>query len=266
MKIFLDFKDPMKVALQQVIPLLFAPHSICDKHEEADLIIVADKISLQELFVKHKFFIVFSVKETTGLPPNARWLPILAYPVPMKEYLQEIQSVLDSREEKGLLIGPMAESMVENSPSEINDKTRRILVVDDKSENRNLAIKLLGKNHFVTLASGYDEGLMLVKTNPYDVVLSDCKMPPETKGSPLSIDGIVIGQTVHNGIFLIFHATKRGARVAIVTDANHHMDWVSAIFDDGDLRQPQEVNGQPVLLINYMGKRWDEAFEAINTL
>jgi hypothetical protein len=49
-----------------------------------------------------------------------------------------------------------------------------------------------------------------------------------------------------------------------VTDAGHHGDWVSALFDDSDLRKLQEVNGQPVLLINYMGKDWNKALKAIN--
>jgi hypothetical protein len=38
------------------------------------------------------------------------------------------------------------------------------------------------------------------------------------------------------------------------------------LFDDKNLRQPQEVNGQPVLLINYMGKQWDKALKAVCAL
>lgn len=266
MNIFINFQDPIKAALQQIFPVLYAPHLLCDSPEEADFIIVEDKVKLHELFNQDKFFAIFSLREVTNLPPNACWLPMLDYPVPMGEYLQKVQAVLDSRKQEISRNCPAVKCGIEYSPTEINDKTRKVLVIDDNPENRNLAMELLGKNHFVTLSSGFGEGLRLVRANHYDVVLSDCQMPPETKHSPLSIDAIVIGQTVHNGIFLIFHATKCGARVAIVTDANHHNDWVSALFDDGDLHQPQEVNGQPVLLINYMGKRWDRALEAITAL
>ena len=139
-------------------------------------------------------------------------------------------------------------------------------MVDDKPENRRSALSLLQENHFVTLASGYHEALRLIRENAYDVVLSDCQMQPETEDSSLSVENVVIGETVPNGLFLIFHATKRGARVAIVTDANHHEDWVSAIFDDDDIRKPQNVNGHTVLFINYMGKRWDDALEKILSL
>ena len=266
MKIFINFQDPIKAALQQILPLMYAPHLICDNSEESDLIIVKDKSELHGLFKQDKFFAIFSLNEVDNLPSNARWLPMLDYPVPMGEYLEEVQAALNCQSPGAVSEGPRVECGVEYSPSEANAETKRILVIDDKLENRNLAMELLGKRHFVTLASGFGEGLRLVKANRYEVVLSDCQMLPEVKNSPLSIEAIVIGQTVHNGIFLIFHATKRGARVAIVTDANHHQDWVSALLDDGDLRQPQEVNGQPVLLINYMGKRWDSALEAITAI
>ncbi|MFC1644533.1 hypothetical protein ACFL08_00725 [Patescibacteria group bacterium] len=39
---------------------------------------------------------------------------------------------------------------------------------------------------------------------------------------------------------------------------------MSAIFDERTLQVQQEINQRIVLLINYMGKRWDEALETLN--
>ncbi len=253
----------MDKALEKVFSLLFESCSVCKNHEEADLIIVNDRETLQKNFNTDKFFAIFSIKEVGSLPENARWIPIIEYIVPMTEYLAQIKESISS---KKTVKKNSIQTGKEFQPSEVNEKSQRILVIDDTPDNLKLAIDLLGNDHFLTLASGFDEGLELIKTNQYDVVLSDCQMLPETKKTALSIENITIGQTVHNGIFLIFHATKRGTRVAIVTDANHHMDWVSALFDDKDLREPQEVNGQPVLFINYINKRWDKALKKINAL
>lgn len=271
MKIYIDIQRPIKDALQQVLFTVMLPDSPCDNPQEADLIIVETKERLHELYHKKKFFAVLSIKEVKNLPANARWIPLLEFIHYIGAYMDEIGKALATRkqepvassEEDPLFVETGLEYTREDPGAE---RSFRVLVVDDKPQNLQLALECLQKDHFVTLASGYAEALQLISKKTYDAVLSDCQMLPETKNSALSLEAITIGQTVHNGIFLIFHATKRGARVAIVTDANHHMDWVSALFDDRDLYQPQEVNGQPVLLINYMGKRWDEALNALMAL
>jgi hypothetical protein len=268
MKIFVAIDPPVKTALEKAFFDMFLPGYVCGESQEADLIIVDTKETLQKMYDANKHFVVLSIREETNLPANARWIPILDSLVPMLEYVKEVEKIIGQTEKRPVLENSSvaAKTGFEYAPGEITDETRKVLVVDDKPENLQSALELLNKKHFITLASGFDEGLKLVREGSFDVVLSDCQMLPETENSSLSIEGIVIGQTVHNGIFLIFHATMHGARVAIVTDANHHRDWVSALFDDKDLRQPQEVNGQPVLLINYMGKRWDEALNAICAL
>ncbi len=144
------------------------------------------------------------------------------YVAPMAEYFMHIQNDLAPRVRVAKVVH--VEIGKEFSPRETTTASQHVLVVDDKPKNLELAMTLLNPDNFVTLASGYDEGLRLIKENRYDVVLSDCQMKPDTKNSPLSVESIVIGQTVPNGIFLIFHATKRGARVAIVTDADHHQN------------------------------------------
>ncbi len=268
MEIYISIDDPVGSALKKVVLELLAPEALpCDNPDEADLIIVGDKKKLQELFDEEKFFAVVSMKEVNGLPANACWIYVLDFIPPMVKYLKHIEEKISkkaARLEKN--IEERVETGKEFQPTTVSEKSQHILVVDDKSENRQLAIKLLNGEHFVTLAPSFGEGLKLVRKNRYDVVLTDCQMLPETEGTALSVENIAIGQTVHNGIFMLFHATKRGAKVAMVTDGNHHQDWVSSLLDDQSLRAPQEVNGQPVLLINYMGKEWDRALKALNEL
>ncbi len=54
----------------------------------------------------------------------------------------------------------------------------RVLVVDDEPDSRELARRLLSKNHAtVDVAEGVDEAMLLFQANPPDVVLSDIGMP-----------------------------------------------------------------------------------------
>jgi len=266
MRIYITIEGSVGNAIKNVLGMFGC--CLCDDVSGADFIIVEDKKQLQNLFDENKFFAVFSSKEVEGLPRNTRWIFGFDFFIPIMNYFEDIKKELMLRSETNELVKMqlVVETRKEFAPQEIKKQSQHILVIDDAVENLQLALDLLGKDHFVTLASGYGEGLDLVRVNRYDVVLSDCQMAPETTNSALSAENIEIGKTVHNGIFFIFLATRRGAKVAIVTNANHHQDWVSAIFDDLDLRAPQMVNGQPVLLINYMSKQWDRALIALNAL
>jgi signal transduction histidine kinase/ActR/RegA family two-component response regulator len=54
----------------------------------------------------------------------------------------------------------------------------RVLVVDDEPDSRELARRLLSKNHAtVEVAEGVDEAMALFQANPPDVLLSDIGMP-----------------------------------------------------------------------------------------
>lgn len=55
---------------------------------------------------------------------------------------------------------------------------RRILVVDDEAGIRDLCARVLKRNGFdVTLASSGEEAVKYLKTAPYDIVISDIRMP-----------------------------------------------------------------------------------------
>lgn len=267
MKVYIAAADPLKGSLKNALLNTLRLGSVCDNVDEATLVIVEDKRQLQKLYDKNKFFLVARFEEVTNLPENARWFPLSSFLTDVARYINEIDAKTGKREDASSPSLPSVRNGWEYPPSTKPANALHVLIVDDNPENLKLAlVELLNDQYYVTLASGYTEALQLIRSNRYDAVLTDCQMSPETEKSALSLEAITIGETVHNGIFLVFHATRRGARVALVTDANHHQDWVSALLDDSDLREPQTVNGQPVLLINYRGKRWDEALQALMAL
>lgn len=265
MKIFIAIEGPLRMSLERVLTTLLN-QNLClltNSASGADLIIVSDNQTLHELYSDNKrfAFVSASMKQDRQFPKSVRWFEPTTVIAKLLSYIGEIaeETKRDTDDNRDAEVDVL-EMEKEHSPRERNDGLH-ILVIDDKEENLRAALELLGKDHFVSLADGYGVGKRLIEENDYDVVLADCQMPADIKGSALSINAVKLGELVHNGIFLMFPATRKGMRFAIVTNANHHMDWVSAIFDD--LHEPQMVNGVPVLFINYLGKRWDEALKKL---
>ena len=59
----------------------------------------------------------------------------------------------------------------------------RVLVVDDKENMRKLLQKILADGYAVDTAEDGARALSLVATRPYDVVVTDIKMPARTGSS-----------------------------------------------------------------------------------
>lgn len=261
MKIFIGMDgNAVEKALERVLEFIENKAIVVESASEADVIIVGDTSQLRRYYETDKSFVLIAVDKPGHLPANVEYIPVTEVVADLLIYISERA---DSQPEvpEEVEVYKLGE---QNEPKKQSDASLNILVVDDKSENLGKALELLGEEHFVTLAQRYSEAEKLIEEGNYDVVISDCQMPVDVSDSALSITSADIGQIVHNGIFLMFSATKKGARFAIVTDANHHTDWVSAILDN--LTEPQMVNGQPVLLINYLGKRWDEALKKLLAL
>lgn len=136
----------------------------------------------------------------------------------------------------------------------------KVLVIDDTQENLELATMLLQNKHSVVVANGFEEGMKMLQEGSYDCVLSDMQMPDNKHYGSFNMNVAKIGGTNPWGWFVVFEATSRGLPVAVVTDANHHNDWVSAGFDH---LKKAEVNGQKVLFFNHIGKRWDTALKML---
>ncbi|TAK57348.1 response regulator [Patescibacteria group bacterium] len=138
-------------------------------------------------------------------------------------------------------------------------RTYRVLVIDDKPENLQIARTVLMDHAIVTVGS-LEMAIRALDTTKFDAVLTDMSMPPDKTYPALNLSNYGVTEMVQYGFAVMLEATSRGLPVAIVTDGNHHQDWVSAMFDrmDGAV-----VNGQKVLFFNHIGKRWDKALKAL---
>jgi len=145
-----------------------------------------------------------------------------------------------------------------------------VLVVDDKPGHLETAMcRLVGQQ--IVLADTPAKALQLLKLEDgdgsdssrpsIDAVLTDLNMKPDQTYPSLALDRYGPNEEVPAGFSLMFEATKRGIPVAIVTDANHHVDWFSAMFDH---HKGAVVNGQQVLFCQAHGtKRWDEVLKRL---
>ncbi|MCX6712880.1 MAG: hypothetical protein NTY66_01585, partial [Candidatus Vogelbacteria bacterium] len=138
----------------------------------------------------------------------------------------------------------------------------KVLVVDDNYDNRVLAGHLLGADHDLMVVDGYGAAMQALDGQMFDAVLTDSQLPLDFYHRSLSDRAIKTTEVLqHQGQWIAFRATLRGANAAVVTDANHHQDWQSAVLDD--FREPMEMNGHRLMFINNMGKRWDLALATL---
>jgi two-component system response regulator GlrR len=100
--------------------------------------------------------------------------------------------------------------------SVVNSDPSVLLVDDDESLLRLMAIRLKGEGYQVQSAAGGKEALKLISTKNYDVVLSDLRMPGFDGLSlfeeimALKKDVPVILMTAHGTIQDAVEATQRG--------------------------------------------------------
>ena len=144
-------------------------------------------------------------------------------------------------------------------------RSYRVLVVDDKHMNLEIAMaRLVGQQ--MVLADSPSNAMKYLELpagekgeGSFDAVLTDLNMPPDKMYGALNLDQYALDDEVPAGISIMFEATKRGIPVAIVTDANHHRDWFSAMFDS---HKEATVNGKKVVF-NNSGKQWDHALKKL---
>ncbi len=218
----------------------------------ADVVIMGSLEDAVKRYTHHQFFILISANQPKKpTPENMVWINVTSALLTISQ-LGLWEEKIGEGVWHGLEMGKMY--LPRNG---FTAASRKILVVDDTIANLALAATQLGDHHALTFALGLGAAWELIECEQYDVVLCDCNMPMGGVGGSLSSDAVDIARTVPCGPYLIFPATKSGADVAIVTDANHHQDWTSALCDS--LREPQGVNGRKVRFMNHIGKNWAEA-------
>lgn len=240
--------------------------------DEADVIMTTDSAELRKLYAKYgekKFLVLFDTLRDRVETPEVnvfgagnRQICELGPLMNSIAVVQKYQKWIKERE-----ITPKKE-MVKHPLGEIVMLSRsyNVLIVDDSHEHLQTAAERLIGQGILPIDSS-KRALELLKLedgsekSSIDAVLTDLNMKPERMYPSLNLDQYGLNEEVPAGISVMFEATKRGIPVAIVTDANHHMDWFSAMFDHWT---EATVNGQKVIFCQENGgKRWDSVLKQL---
>ena len=239
-----------------------AEQEVVDEASKADVVLAASMAELRNLHSEDKFFFLLATDFGNMRKEQPRNVFILdgeklfsdEHGVAAAKRSFERWSEERSRENEPYPI---------EVPKDIVKFSRgyAVLIVDDSQANLTLAMQVLPGQQIALVTSVGDAlRLLRLKGKTFNAVLTDMHMPPDAFYGSLNLDSYGIKETVPCGFAIMLEATQRGIPVAVVTDANHHQDWVSAMFDH--IREAT-VNGQKVLFFNNIGKRWDRALQCL---
>lgn len=235
--------------------------------KSADIVLVVGTEDLRAVYNANQHFYVLvlpgSRETATSQPDNVRLLnPIDLFDLEkkgtggeMQKFYEQIAKVKADQGEKAV-----KEVLTREFPDIAVFRNHYLILVIDDTEENLLTARAVLAGHALVTANRLELALKAIAERKFDAVLTDMQMPPDKSFSALNLDHYGVTETVPYGFAVIFEATKRGMPVAVVTDASHHQDWVSAMFDH---IHDATVNGQRVLFFNHIGKRWDKALKAL---
>lgn len=265
MKIYVPNPDPLTRAFLQVFPL-FGEQGEAVSIDEAEIVLVTKMADLRAAYREDKFFGIIDTGRTR-VPDNQ---PTNVFVMNGRKSLMhgEHGAAAFHQAFEGWQAWRASQPQERSQeapevPSDLVTMSRSygVLIVDDSEENLSTTMTLLVGQQILPVKRLEDAVKYLhMEGKTFDAVLTDMQMPPDKTYGALNLDGYGINETVPYGFAVILEATKRGIPVAVVTDANHHQDWVSAMFDS---IKEVNVNGQRVLFFNNIGKRWDKALKAL---
>ena len=232
---------------------------VVEDREFADVIFVVEDIDeMFKVYNKEDVFVYLSVHDkVSNFPSNVVILEALGNIQQKATEISRMKTLVDvARLKKAEPKKPVS------LPTDVvKTKGRyRVLVIDDKEENLELARHLLSDDHDLATACGFQQGMKALHDKEFDAVLCDMEMPANKYYPSYSFTHAQLGKDELYGFGAMFEVTEKGKPFAIVTDGNHHASWVSAMFDR---RKTANVNGQTVLFFNNIGKRWDVALKAL---
>lgn len=260
MKIHIPTPNSLTNAFTQTFRL-FDDQSEVGSLNEADVVLTTSLDELRRIHRDDKFFGLFAHRFSDVCkrqPENVYILDAtnlmngehgaVAFKRAIEKWQAKDKAVSARRSEE---VGPVAEL----------SRSYTVLIVDDSHENLELAMRVLPGQQICPVSS-MEQAVRLLRMEgkTFDAVLTDMHMPPDKTYRSLNLDIYGIKETVPYGFAMMLEATRRGIPVAIVTDANYHMDWVSAMFSN---IKDATVNGQKVLFLNNIGKRWDIALKRL---
>lgn len=242
-RIHLAMRDsPLPRSIRQALSMVDNEElfTYVDEQAEADLIIADDLRVIEKNYSESRAYGYFGVSQNkVVLPKNVTDISSApAMLVCLIELIQQVWFTLKPLEE------PKAVPVIPEVP--LLPNALRILVIEDTLKHQTSARIGLAR-HKLKVATGYEEAMKILGSEKFDVVLTDLQMPMSSR--TLGSDAFKLGQLVPYGIMLMIEAAHQGAmRVAVVTDLNHHADWLSAAFDH--FRYLVQIDGAKVLMMH----------------
>lgn len=251
--IAMEERNPIRLAIEKVFGVIGDPesHYFVKGVGEADLVIFDEMRSIEKDFSDSRTYALLDKygNKPKNLPANVT--DVLSATNLVLELVDLIQKVW-------LTLKPLDVSKAETVEMEVSLRPDylRILVIEDTPKHQASAkVGLAG--HKLTVVTGYEEAMKLLgesmidmqtcENTMFDVVLTDLQMPMSSR--TLGSEAFNLGQLVPYGIMLMIEAAHRAVtRVAVVTDMNHHADWLSAAFDH--FSYPVKIDGAKVLMMH----------------
>jgi CheY-like chemotaxis protein len=239
-RIHLAMKDgPLSRSIKQILPTIGNEKQLVyvERVEEADLVIFSEVRAIEGGYNASKTYAFMGGgRDVQSLPST-----VVNVYLDLVRLVQMIHDVWLSL--KPLEVAAPVETVAEAA---LRPDALRILVVEDSPKHQASAKKGLA-GHKLTLATGYEEAMKILDSEKFDVVLTDLQMPMSSR--TLGSEAFKLGQLVPYGLLLKDEAAHQGAKwVAVVTDLNHHADWVSAAFDH--FSYPMQIEGAKVLMMH----------------
>lgn len=246
-------------ALCLILRAIFTP---VDNASSADAIFVfGDMRELYKSYTEEGVFVYYAINrfEDTSLI-NKKNVLVIKASMPLTEQVPLFVSELFPLVEAARAKKALPKEEVALPANLVKTKGHyRVLVIDDKPENLELA-KLLLAGHQVVTADGLKSGMKEFNDAKFDAVLTDMEMRPDNFYPSYSVTSQPLGHHDLFGWAVAAEVTKQGVPVAIVTEGNHHISWPVAMFNS---MKKMEMNGQTVLLFGNIGKQWDVALKEL---
>lgn len=242
-RIHLAMKDgPLPRSIRQVLPIVGneTSHAYVENVNEADLVIFTEVRDIERGYNKDKSY---AYLRTPG--HNSLLLPENCTTIDALSIIPGLIDVIKIAREKLNPVEMSADEVVEEVIP-LRSEPMRILVIEDTLKHQASAKTGLA-GHKLTVATGYEEAMEILGKEKFDIVLTDLQLPMSSR--TLGPNAFKLGQLVPYGIMLMIEAAHQGAkRVAVVTDLNHHADWLSAAFDH--FRYPVQIEGAKVIMMH----------------
>ena len=243
-----------------VLRSIFTP---VDDASSADAIFVFDDMrELYKSYTEEDVFVYYAISNFNDLSLiNKKNVLVIKASMPLSEQVPLFVSDLFPLVEEANTRKSQPKKPLVVPTDLVKTKGRyKVLVIDDKPENLELAKLLLGEHHDLVVADGLKSGMKEFGNAKFDAVLTDMEMRPDNFYPSYSVTSQPLGQLELFGWAVANEVTKSGVPVAIVTEGNHHTSWTVAMFN---AVKKMEMNGQTVLLFANIGKRWNEALKKL---